>query len=289
MFMSASHSEIETWVECERKHFYRYGKRLESKEDNETMSRGNIIHEVLSEYYLQRKLGADHFAAMEHALPYLGRATDRYNLYDAEKMQALCRTLLYWYWETYQNDTWKILEVEVDYKVQLTSDFQLPVKIDLIVEDPFDGIGLVDHKVCYDFFSVDKVDMSPQLPRYLAVALELGIKPNFLMYNQIRWRNTKDNQADPTLRFQRTPVPVTTEKVVTIMREHMMSAEKISHLRSLGVEKWEQNVVRNPSACQYCNFKDLCDADMNNRDAQLTQDSFYRERVRRDVAQEVVS
>jgi len=289
MFMSASHSEIETWVECERKHFYRYGKRLESKEDNETMARGNIIHEVLSEYYLQRKLGADHVEAATHALPYLGTALDRYDLYDAEKMRGVCLTLLYWYWETYANDSWKILEVEVDYKVQLTSEFTLPVKIDLIVEDPFDGIGLIDHKVCYDFFNVDKVDMSPQLPRYMAVALELGIKPNFLMYNQLRWRNTKDNLADPRERFQRTPVPVTTEKVVTIMREHMISAERISQLRSSGAEQWEQSIVRSPSACQYCNFKELCDADLNNRDAQLTQDSFYKIRAKRDVVPEVVS
>lgn len=283
MFMSASHSEIETYTECERKHYYRYGKKLESKDDSDTLVRGNVVHEVLSRYYLGIKLGLSHYEAMESALPYIDMSLNQYNIYDPDAMRLEVLNLLYWYWETYKDnpDKWKILEVEVEYKVKLTDDFTLPVKIDLIVEEPGRGIGIVDHKVCWDFYSVDKIDMSPQLPRYLAAALEMGFKIDFLMYNELRRRETKDNKANPSERFRRTPVPITTEKVVTIMHEHLVAASRISTLRQGDLETWEYLVLRNPAACQYCNFKDLCDADMNKRDAQLTEQSFYKERRKR--------
>jgi RecB family exonuclease len=283
MFMSASHSEIETFTECERKHYYRYARRLESKQDSDTLVRGNVIHEVLSEYYLGRKLGKVHFEAMEHALPYIQISLDRYNIFDPDAMKNEVTNLLFWYWETYADDTWRIIDVEVEYKVQLTDDFILPVKIDLIVEEPGRGIGLIDHKVTYHFFNVDKIDLSPQLPRYMAAALELGMKIDFVAYNEIRRLETKENRADPSLKFRRTVVPLTPTKVVTIMREHMEAAERINNLKALGTEAWSLKVIRNPSACQYCNMKDLCDAELNDRDPELTALSFYKEREKRPV------
>jgi len=284
-FMSASHSQIDTFAECERKHFYRYAKKLESKTDNDSLVRGNVVHKVLAEYYLMRKLGHDHQESMEHAVPFIQTTLDEYHPFDPYEMKLNIVNLLFWYWQTYAADNdWKIIQVEIEYKVPLIPDvFELPVVIDLIVEDKVRGLGIVDHKTCYDFFNVDKVDMDPQLPRYVAAVLELGMKPDFIMFNELRYRDTKENKADPTGRFRRTPVPLTSNRVVTVMREHLMAARRIEQLKNMGNEEWEQHVIRNYAACRSCNFKDLCDADLNGRDTVITELSFYRERKPRSV------
>jgi RecB family exonuclease len=280
-FMSASHSEIDTYNECERKHYYRYGKGLESKTDQDALVRGNVVHKVLSEYYLLRKLDASHEEAMEHAIPMLSTAMAEYNPFDPDDMMFKINNLLFWYFKCYADDTLKVLEVEVSYKAQLTDDFVLPVVIDLIAEIRGYGIGIIDHKVCYNFFNVDKLDMSPQLPRYMAASTALGIHVDFVMYNEIRHQNTKENAADPMTRFRRTQVPLTPDRVVNTMRDHLLAARRIDQFKAKGLVGWEGSILRNPSACQYCNMKDLCDADLNNRDAELTEQAFYIPRKHR--------
>lgn len=274
--VSASHSEIETFTECERKHYYRYGKKLESITSSDAMARGSIIHQVLAIYYQARKVGNTHQDAMESALTDFNLIFDTFTLFDPDKMRRDVLNLLYWYWEVYGDENIVIHEVEVEYNVQLTDGFVLPVVLDLIAEIPgYPGVGLIDHKVTTDFYSVDKVDMQPQLPRYLAACMELGIHIDYLMYNQIRSRAFK-NEPDFRERYLRTPVPITTGRMVNTMREHLVAAGRIMRYKAAGLERWEQQIIRNPAACQYCFFKDLCDSDLNERgDSKLVEENFY--------------
>jgi hypothetical protein len=199
----------------------------------------------------------------------------QYGVFDEDKLSNELLLLLGWYFDEYEDDDMEILSVEILHDIKLTSEFIMPIKVDLVARIPDRGVIAIDHKFCNDFFNVDKVDLNPQLPKYYAALNELDIKVDGVMYNEIRYRNTKDNAENPSERFRRTPVLLTPNKVVTIMREQMMAARRISQLKELPLVEWERKILRNTLHCQMCPFTAVCDADANDQDAELIINSFY--------------
>lgn len=280
---SSSHSEVEAFLQCERRHYYSYGEKLQGKGTSEALIRGNIGHSVLACFYQALKEGYEKSVAQEMAVDVLYREIDVYrdDLADAEKFAMELGFLIQDYWDTYVDDYMEILEVEVLHTIQLTDTFQMPVKVDLLARVPGRGIVAIDFKFCYDFFNVDKLDLSPQLPKYMAALTELGIHVDGIMYDELRYRKTKDNEADHSLKFRRTPVVVTPNKVVTIMREQLMAAKRISQLKALDLKVWESKILRNPQACMICPFTTMCSADLDGKDSDLVRLSFYQPKVYR--------
>jgi hypothetical protein len=198
-----------------------------------------------------------------------------YDVFDPDKLTQDLLLLLGFYFDRYEGEPIKVLEVETLYNIQLTSEFIMPVRLDIIAEFPVEGIIAMDHKFTHDFYNVDKVDLQPQLVKYFAALDALNKRVDGIWYNQIRTRVTNDNKANPNLKFERTPVPLSTKRVVTTMREHMMAARRITRLKALPLVEWEQNVIRNPLHCTMCPFALLCAADLDGQDSDLVINNFY--------------
>lgn len=277
----SSHSEVEAFTSCERKHYYTYGKKIQSRGvTSDALARGNVGHQALSQYYRVHQLGGSEDSAIEAAEDAAKIEMKKYTVFDEQKLLRETLMLLGMYWDNYDTD-WdriKVLDVETLYDAQLTSEFVMPIRIDVILEYPPYGVLAWDHKFCNDFFSVDKIDLNPQLPKYWAALDALGKRVDGVWYNEIRYRNTKENNADPSQRFRRTNVALSPKKVVTVMREQMMVAKRITHLKSLPLVEWEGSIVRNQQACLMCKFPQLCSADLDGQDSDLIESAFYEPR-----------
>jgi hypothetical protein len=277
----SSHSEVESFAACERKHYYTYGQKVQGRTTSDSLARGNVGHQALSQYYQLCALGAPEDEAVDAAFDAAKIEMKKYNVFDPDKLLGQTITLLGMYFDNYAEEysRIKVLEVETMYNAQLTSEFVMPMRLDVILEFPPYGVLAWDHKFCNDFFDVDKIDLNPQLPRYWAALDALGKRVDGVWYNEIRYRNTKENNADPSQRFKRTNVPLKPAKVVTVMREHMMIAKRITHLKSLPLVEWERSVVRNTLACNMCQFPLLCSSDLDGgQDSDLIVNSFYEPR-----------
>lgn len=277
----SSHSEVESYLMCRRRWYYSYAVQIQAQRTSDSLARGNVGHEILSMYYGARKNGHDHEEAGELALENFSTIANQYEVFDPDKLWNDLSWLLLWYLEKYQDDKFKVIETEILHEVQITEDYIMPIKIDLILEVPGRGIIIRDWKFTQDFYTVDKVDMSPQLVKYFAAAKELGIHADVLEYDQIRTRAFKNN-PDPMERFVRTPVPLSADRAVRTMEEQFRVSREIAELRRLPIEEIDRRAVRNTYACMICPFVDLCSSDLNGgKDSQLLIESFYEKRKRR--------
>ena len=277
----ASHSETEQFAACERRHYYSYGLQITGKGTSDALALGIAGHEGLATYYLALQEGTPEDDAVDLALEAAWVELRKYEVFDPDKLKLKLGLLLGHYFDHYANEQIKVLEVEVIQTIQLTQEFAMPVKLDLIAELPHYGVTLIDHKFSHDFFDVDKADLSPQLPRYYATLQARGIHVDTIMYNQLRTRDTKDNNADPGLKFERTPVYLNGARLARTMREQIQIAKRISFLKKLPLEEWEGQIVRNSMHCQMCPFKDLCAEDLNGGDdSQIIVEAYYEPRIR---------
>ena len=279
----ASHSETEQFAACERRHYYSYGVGITGIKVSDPLAIGNCGHAGLGAFYTVLQYGGSIDEAETAMLAAARSELDQYETWtDRETLWQKIGMLLGFYVEQYEHEEIEeIIEVEILDTYHITQEFAMPMRLDLIVKLPHYGVTLMDHKFCNDFYTVDKADLSPQLPRYLAVCDARGIHIDTIMYNQIRYRNTKDNLAHPNERFERTPVPLTPAKVVRTMREQIMIAKRISHLKNMPLERWEELVVRNSLHCQMCPFTQICDSDLNGgQDSDLIIEAYYEPRKR---------
>jgi hypothetical protein len=109
------------------------------------------------------------------------------------------------YWPIAENLPWEILHVEQQFDVWLTQEFEFSMRLDLLIRDLSDGkIKVVDHKFVYDFWNMDKIRLSGQLPKYIGALRANNIKVDDAILNQIRYRKMKAPTLDQL--FQQTPV-----------------------------------------------------------------------------------
>lgn len=287
--LSASHSEIETFTSCERKHYYSYGLKIHGKTMSDKLIVGIMGHACLAAYYQARQDGIGHDDALDILIDefYKQKASYTHEIFDGDKWFNFLFDALTKYFDHYGDEVkdagWEVLRVETRYDVRLTDTFTIPIVLDLLVRIPGYGIVLLDHKFTWNFYNVDQIDLSPQLPRYYVALSELGWKINGIWYNEIRTQVTKANKDNPAELFSRVPITLNANKSVTIMREHLMAAERIGKLRQLpgGIEEWEQSIIRNTSACNMCGFKTICAADLDGNDSEIILRNFYEEKKSR--------
>jgi hypothetical protein len=282
--ISASHSEVESFQLCERRHYYGYGERLESTGKSDAQARGILGHAALASLYSSLKIDPSWDKAWALGVKTIRDLAPNYDQEIVSSVNGLFKAYVDYYREQW-ND-WTVLEVEKRYDVHISEDFVVPMVIDLIVDTP-DGITVVDHKFVYDFMSASDSDMSPQVFKYARALEAEGIKVERAVYNQIRYRDTKSNKTAPGERFARQIVPLDRTAANTYMREHIMAARRIAKFRAMSVEDWERSVVRvgSKTVCDRCPFKDLCAADLHKREGEreILLSVDYRTRVKREV------
>ena len=262
-----SHSEIESFLRCERAHFYGYGLRIRAAKPSVQLVRGSIGHEALAEYYrgLQSKLSHSSCVtrAFERASTQLSEVED---LYPGSKLREELGTCLDAYFRFYEREhtELEILSVEQEFLVRVNDNYSLPFIVDLVVRTTT-GLEAWDHKFVWDFFNPNLVDLSPQLPLYYAGLSLLNYPQLTVRYNEIRYRDTKENKANPGSRFNRVAPRISPTRVLTTMEEHIKTGERIYANRQLGIVEWERNVIRakNNTACRNCDFAKICIGELN--------------------------
>ena len=283
-----SHSEVEAYLKCERSHFYGYGEAgtgVRAKTESDALVRGNVGHHALAVYYAALKAGVgfnDRFAA---ATQDISDQIKGYDLHNPEVLLVDLLGLVGQYIVNYRetDETWEIIDVEKEFYIPIGDEFYLKIIIDLIARIPNQGITVIDHKFVNDFYSLQAQAIAPQLPKYLGAARSIGLNTSGAMYNQIRYRKTKDNAEDHSLKFSRDLVPISTERVLQTMAEQIKVARRIRHLKTLPEGQWAEKVVRvaNTMICNTCAFQELCVLDLNKQDKTLALEYNYKSKSSR--------
>lgn len=243
-------------------------------------TRGILGHSALEIFYKGIKDGRKYEKCAEDALDEIQKLRidelKAGDYADADRMEML--NYLDWvldrYFEYYEEDidNWEILDVEAFFATEQTGevDFYLPSRLDLVIyqkRGKFAGeTSPVDHKFVYDFWKRSKLILNSQMPLYILAlrAARYAGKPKPVVrraiVNQIRTRELK-NPTDWDL-FKRDFEPYSSVKIQNVFENHMKSAVHLAYLKRLPLNEALEAIkfAFGSNACEYCDFKALCDA-----------------------------
>ena len=263
-----SNSEVSTWLSCQRKYYYNFDLNLAPHNWGQSMSRGLLGHEILAVYYTILKDGGTHAEAIEAAEEQLALAMSS-GKWDLDITVDVAR-ILGRYWPYAARDNWEILAVESKQSLQLTDEYDLTLRLDLLVREPAGNLAIVDHKFVYDFYSSEAVQFMPQLPKYLTTLNFNGLHVERGIINQLRWRMRKNPppMTDEEL-FKRSIIKPSDNKQRSILREQIMASRQIVEHRRLPIEVRERSVLRHQSKmnCQNCSYRMPCLIEQDGGDA----------------------
>jgi hypothetical protein len=297
-----SNSEVQNAYSCELAWGFGHHPDMnyQKREFSLARERGVLFHSALETYYKCLQNGDDTDIAASEALNYV--QTERVkeikagDFRDVERLEALnwIYETLDKYFEYYGDETkyWEILEVEAFHAMEQPGevDFYLPSRLDLVIYQKcgkFKGeTSPVDHKTTYDFWTQPKLQLNSQFPLYILAlrAARYAGKPDpvvrRVIVNQIRTRKL-DNPHYEDL-FKRAFQPYSTIRLQKVFENHMKTAVRLAYLKRL---PWQEALTEIKAAlgsqsCQYCDFKDICDATFEDIDpsdviaATLTQNDY---------------
>jgi len=263
--MLISNSEVNTFLTCERKHYYSFRERLagDGKSLGKALIRGTVGHEALEGYYTAKQNGEDKHRCVGFMLELVDNNKDHYP--DLESDLDHLKEVLKRYVDTYWYEPWKILEVESQHATSLldNSTVEYGMQLDLLVEvvsgRDKGQIQVIDHKFVYDFFSDREVLMNSQLIKYLYTLRSNGINVRKGILNQIRYRELKNPL--PSKMFRRSPVVASDLKQMSYMEEYRKAAKKIWELTQLTEEEHFNKTTMHLDkyTCGKCPFAPLCE------------------------------
>lgn len=274
-----SHSEVETYLLCEQRHFYAFGDNtfgdqvgLEPKKMSDALYRGIVGHDALSVFYVTLKdtnlydLASKN--AVDRVMQWAMRDEPKYNILTDLNGRLLPR--YFEYARTKWDEGWRPEYVEHEFRLKFMVgdiEYVYPFKPDVIMRDPAGNLWVWDHKFVYNFYTQDEINLLPQIPKYIGALRALGLHIKGGYYNQIRHREVKDldkhNRLDPF-------VP-TDARVVNAFKQQIKVMVEIAGLKEGLVSQWEESVTRtlNGMVCKTCSFKYLCAATLNGQDGVL--------------------
>lgn len=307
-----SHSEVESYLLCRRKHWYGYGMSLQPKVTASALTMGTAGHCVLEEFYAyllsQGGTNAEQLAAFEDGLivaeaVYQKLVNEGYE--DDPKKALLHDTLFTWYFpnEPMVKQGWTVLSVEDEFVLEYDNvsnpddPKQYPFKIDVVMRDPNGKVVVVDHKFVGEFTSYEDSELQPQIPKYIGALRALNHQIHYGAYNQLRTRKivgTKSkahpNGIGPTLdqALLFMPIKPSGTRVAQVFNEQIAVADEIQYRKTLPLDT--QNAlsfrVANKMVCRMCNFKDLCTAELTGGNSKLLIQTEYQVRERKQFALE---
>jgi hypothetical protein len=260
----------------------------QKRDASDARMRGIIGHAALQVYYEGLRDGQDHDVSAQAALSHIQSlrvkeitAGDFMNIQRLEMLNWLHRVLNR-YFEHYESDAddYEILEVEGFHAQEFEGevDFYLPSRIDVTVyhkRGEFKGeTSPLDHKFTSGFWAPFKVDLNSQFPLYIRAlrASRFAGKPQpvvkRVIVNQI---NTKivnlDNYPSDSI-FRRILKPYDSDRIERVFQNHLKMAVHLAYLKRLSWEEAREEIsaALGSMACQYCDFKDLCDITFEGKD-----------------------
>lgn len=292
---TVSHSEVDSYLLCRRKHYYGYGLSLQRVSESHSLAMGTAGHRILETFYKAIGTGEDVKTQLKSFDYALGVAKDEYKTIVSEgfeedpKKASLHDTLFderigYFAQEPFIKNNYEILAVEADFNLLYDedSDSHYPFVVDLIVRDPDGKMVVVDHKFVYDFYTIEASDMQPQIPKYIGALRALGYDISHGAYNMCRTRKIKEPTAEQMHHLMLLkPNPA---RVKTTFLEQIHVADEVQALKSLPIEKQEERAYRvaNKMVCQSCSFRDLCSTELIGGNVELMLRTEYKVRERRE-------
>lgn len=285
---TTSYSEVSSYLLCRRKHFYGYGMSLERNESSESLAIGKALHKALEVYY-------GFFVGQEFSAPLHLQAkaaslgaweTERPEVADP-KRQDLTETLnLYFNDEPFVSKGYKVLAVEREFVLEYDDEEgRYPFVIDLVLEDPWGEMAVVDHKTGYEFLSDGAAEhLQPQIPLYIGALRALRYPAVYGIYNQFRTRKIKAPTVEQLLRV--TPMRPTDTRIKRTFSEQVGLAQEVSDRKAMPVDVQDATAYRtaNKMVCQTCAFAELCIADLQGSDRDLVIATQFHPRTRRSFA-----
>lgn len=289
---TTSYSEVSSYLQCRRRHWYGYGMNLERKDTSESLFTGKALHAALETYYGHiLAVGEDSLAAQqaaqEDAASYALAKWNEVRPEQNDKRADLTHSLeLYFQDEPWVAQGYRVLSVEREFVLTYDEEGnQYPFVVDLIVEDPYGEVVVIDHKTGYEFLSDGNAEyLQPQLPLYMGALRAMGYPASYAAYNQFRTRKIKAPTKEQLL--QVTVVRPNATRITTTFLEHVHLASEISQRKLMSVEHQAESAYRtaNKMVCQSCPFAELCISDLIGSNSNLVIATQYKERTRRQYA-----
>lgn len=295
---SVSHSEVDSYLLCRRKHYYGYGLSLQRVTESASLATGVAGHRILETFYkhiLGNGIDASEQAeAFDDALDAARKEYDAvveegYN--DADRRATLHDILFndeygYFAHEFFVRKGWRVLAVESEFNLLYDDETEAsyPFVVDMIVEDTEGNYVVIDHKFVYDFYTPEQTDLQPQIPKYIGALRALGHEVSYGAYNMLRTRKLKTPTAE-TNNYLMILKPNNTRIVGTFMEQLGVAAE-IQALKELPLEEQDKRAYRtaNKMVCQSCSFRDLCSTELVGGNVELMKKTEYKIRERREFA-----
>lgn len=298
---SVSHSEVDSYLLCRRKHYYGYTLSLQRVRESSALAMGTAGHKVLETFYKALlEAGTTHeqqLAAMPQAIAVAGEVigqlrqevevpANRANIFDTLED-------LYFPNEPLVQEGWTILAVEKQFNLEYDPETQAqyPFVVDLIAVNPDGKTVVIDHKFVYDFYNYEASIMQPQIPKYIGALRALNYKIDYGAYNMIRTRKLKE--ADSTSMIQWLDVKPEPQRVKQVFIEQISVANEIQSIKTLTPEDQAGRAYRvaNKMVCQSCSFLDVCRTELSGGNSKLMIETEYKIRERKEfqVTQEIES
>ena len=291
--ITISHSEVETRLACEMRHYYAFGDNthgelagLEPHKYSDSLFRGIHGHTALEVFYKAVKDGSPVDQAADASYQKVFELYMELKDSIVPEQQAilldLSQRILPRYYEECRHllvNGWvpKYVEHEFRLTFQLPSGLVLdyPFKPDLIITDPVGNLWVWDHKFVYNFYTEKEIKLMPQIPKYigaLRAAEDLHIKGGY--YNMLRWRETKT-----AVQNKMEAVNPTDFRVRKAFRQQARQMEEIANLKAGSLIDWwdraDESRTLNNFVCKICSFKDLCISEINGEDTTMAKQVWF--------------
>jgi hypothetical protein len=278
--MLISQSEVDSFLGCERRHFYAFGeptpegRGIEPLTFGDALNKGLLGHSVLEVYYKALLEDYSHKAASEKAVGYLIDKAGEGVSFALELVP-----LMVTYFEIYGDErkVWIPLAVEQEFRLELgDSGLVFPFKVDAIFKHIPTGRMIVwDHKFLWNYYLPNSMKIMPQMPKYVYALQQLGYPVVDAMYNMV---STRKNASEPCRRMN-CDIELNPMKMRQFMREQIMVMQRIKTKKEMDPEDWRSSIVRTASSfnCKNCMFLTLCTADLEGAPGRsLAIQNFYR-------------
>lgn len=270
-----SQSEVDSFKNCKRKHYYSFGEKLEPKKHSDSLTRGTLGHKALDAFYSHLK----EFPGDWEQAAYIGtQAILEKVTADNTQLIMKLQTLLTKYFMHAQEtqDYYEILAVEHEFRYTIPgTKLVIPFTPDLIWRNKYTGkVYVVDHKFLFNFYSENAIAISPQLAKYVGLLRLMGYDVEDAQYNMIRHRELKEGSK----LFSLQRCNLGDRKVKTYVEDQIVAMGEIADIKELPLDRWEQIATRTASSfnCEHCPMLELCLIDLNGGNRDLMIRTYYQ-------------